>query len=119
MLGDVPAIHLPFQVDVGDQRAVLAVVGFQQGHGLLSGRRDDRLEAAVMQRVRDETLEQLLVFDDKDDRHFNFRHDAIPRCSPRDKLQSEHRFPARSTINSSSRQGTRLSENRCAPHPDP
>jgi hypothetical protein len=68
---DFPTIKTTRQIDVGDESAILSLTTLQERDGLLASSRGRYLEASFCQRISDNTLHPLIIFDDKNNRQFH------------------------------------------------
>ncbi|MDB5611667.1 MAG: hypothetical protein JWP25_8567 [Bradyrhizobium sp.] len=69
MAGDLPTVHLvAAKIYVRYERSVFAIGGGEQFHGVLAGRCNDDLESPIGKGFFNDTLNEMVIFNDQDNR---------------------------------------------------
>src|ERR1700687_3096056 len=76
---DLPSIKLASQIDVGHERAVFALVSFEQSDRFFAGRRDSRFKTALSKSIFNDDLNRRGVFNKQD--HKGLFQFLTPRLS--------------------------------------
>ena len=95
MLCDFPSIHLVSpETNVRYQRSVFAIGSVKQLHSTLTGYCDGYLEPSIRKGIFDDTLNEIIVFNDQDNKEVFQAHPHYPllRCSIPDSLSTNSRI---------------------------